>query len=93
MIQDGKIVLDDELATIKQEYCQISIRFENSLAVPPVIAGALHLQGDGRDWSALWAGDLDQLQTQLTNLSGRLITKRGVSLDEIFVAYAGGEKS
>lgn len=93
MIQDGKIVIDDELATIKQEYCQVSLRFKSPQTVPPSISGGLHWQGDGRNWTALWSGDTDQLLASLSALDGELVSKRGVSLDEIFVAYAGGEKS
>ncbi len=90
MIEDGRIVLDDELANIKESYFRIDLRFGTSQPVAPNLEGSLHWDGVGKDWTVIWSGDPEALTPSLTKLDGRIVAKRGVSLDEIFVAYAGG---
>ena len=92
MIEDGRIVLNDELANIKEAYFRVDIRFESTQSSAPTLKGSLHWDGNGKDWTVIWSGDQEELLSAVSNLKGRIVTKRGVSLDDIFVAYAGGGK-
>ena len=90
MIDGGRIVLNDDLSNIKEAYFRIDIRFEANQEVPPTLPGSIHWEGKGKDWTVIWAGDQSALTSAVCALKGRILTNRGVSLDEIFVAYAGG---
>lgn len=91
MVRSGRMVLDDDLATIKQTHHRISIQLKHALPEPPMLPGAVSWSGHGTEWSALWHGDPRQLEATLAMAASdaRVVARDGASLDDIFVAHAG----
>jgi len=90
MVRAGKIVLDDELAEIKMTHHRVDLGFAEALSTPPVLAGAVGWMGGGKNWSVVWRGDIHLLEAAVAKTGGRVLNRGGVSLDDIFVAHAGG---
>lgn len=90
MVQAGRVVLDDNLARIKQTHHRIDMLFQEERPNAPTLEGALGWEGSGKNWSALWCGEPAQLEAAMALIGGKVVGKVGVSLDDIFVAHAGG---
>jgi ABC-2 type transport system ATP-binding protein len=90
MVRAGRVVLNDDLARIKLTHSRFDIRLDQSRREPPEIPGAVGWTGGGRDWSALWHGDVAELEAAVAFAGGKIMEREGASLDEIFVAMAGG---
>lgn len=86
MISHGRIVLSAPLAAMKESHRCIDLRFSESQQQPPVVAGVLHWDGGGRDWTALVRDRPAALPFDAPE--ARIVGERVPSLDEIFVAYA-----
>lgn len=90
MVKQGQIVLDDDLAAIKQSHYRLELRLEQPAPQPPALPGVIQWAGGGRDWSALWKGDPSDIEREVADRPGwKLVSRQGVSLDDIFVAHAG----
>lgn len=90
MVKQGQIVLDDDLAAIKQSHYRLELRLEQPAPQPPALSGVIQWAGGGRDWSALWKGDPSDIEREVADQPGwKLVSRQGVSLDDIFVAHAG----
>jgi len=92
MVRAGRVVLDDELAHIKQTHHRIDLVFDEPRAETPALPGALGWEGCGKSWSALWCGESSQLEASVALIGGKVIGNIGVSLDDIFVAHAGRDR-
>ena len=92
MIDWGKIVLDDPLDVIKQEYRRVVLRFDDPRELPPPLRGVLVCDGDGREWSAICQGDLGRIGGEASEFGG-IVEDHHVSLDEIFVAQVGARRT
>lgn len=89
MIDEGRIVLCDELDRIKASFHCLTLRFETPQSHAPTIAGALTWQGAQHEWTAVCNGRLDALQAATAGAGARIVERRVPSLDEIFVAQVG----
>lgn len=91
MVKAGHVVLDDDLAAIKETHHRIALRLEEASPQPPSLAGVVAWTGSGRDWSALWHGDPRLLEAEVTISAhgAKVVSREGASLDDIFVAHAG----
>ena len=91
MISRGTIALSAPLNAIKQSHRCVTVRFGESRAEPPALAGALSWQGEGREWSLLYrdCDGSEELQAAVAGWEARIVTERVPSLDEIFVAHVG----
>lgn len=91
MLRSGRRVLDDDLSHIKQTHHRISLRLSNAVESPPALEGAVAWNGEGKNWSMLWTGDLHQLEPALALVApeAQIVSRDGASLDDIFVAHAG----
>lgn len=88
MISQGKIALSAPLEEIKESHRCVTLRFSESRSRPPNIAGVLRWDGSGQEWTALYRGGLDELQTNMKD-GARIVAERAPTLDEIFVAHVG----
>ncbi len=86
MMAGGKLVLDGPLDAIKESHHRLTLRFETPPARPPALAGALSVNGSGREWTAVCNGALGELTAAAANLGARVVDQGTPSLDEIFVA-------
>lgn len=89
MVRGGRLVLHDELASIKETHHRIDLVFNNGRAEPPSLPGAVGWTGSGRHWSALWQGDVRQLEAAVALIGAQVLDRGGASLDDIFVAHVG----
>jgi ABC-2 type transport system ATP-binding protein len=89
MISEGAIVLSAPLDTIKQSHRCVTVRFAEPRPQPPALAGVLHWDGEGREWTAVCRDGSGELQAAVAERGGRIVTERVASLDEIFVAHVG----
>jgi ABC-2 type transport system ATP-binding protein len=91
MLSHGRIALDADLDEIKRSHFYIELRWKEVRADPPNIEGAFSWKGCGVEWKAIWRGEPHRLQAE-TALSNARLNIRPASLDEIFVAVAGGSE-
>jgi ABC-2 type transport system ATP-binding protein len=86
MIDRGRIVLCGPLDEVKAAHRRLTLRFDEPRSQPPRLAGSLHSEGFGRDWTALCQAPTDSLADAAARLGARIVDDRIPSLDEIFVA-------
>lgn len=89
MVHQGKMVLCGSLDEIKAQHRRFTLHFETAQSRPPVIAGALSVCGQGKEWTVMCNGAREQLPTIATELGARIVGEHAPSLNEIFVAHAG----
>jgi ABC-2 type transport system ATP-binding protein len=89
LIDRGRIVFNGALDDIKSTHHRLTLRFAEPRLQPPAIAGALAWQGQGAEWVAVCAGQLNELQDAVAAYGAQVIGQRAPSLDEIFVARVG----
>jgi len=93
MLHRGHVLFCAGLHDIKETHHRLTLRFETELDSAPELAGALACEGRGRDWTALCNGRLGDVESAVTRLGARIVEKRVPSLDEIFMAQAGTNRS
>ena len=59
------------------------------LGMPPVLDGALAMEGGGRTWSVVHSGSLEQFHHSVLARGGEVVESRDATLEEIFLARAG----
>ena len=89
MLHDGRVVLQGALDDIKEKHHFLNIKFDAPLAAPPVLDGALSVEGEGRLWTTVCDGALERVRDALRTSGGAIVNARNASLQEIFVARVG----
>lgn len=89
MINQGKIVFSAPLDSIKETHRCLTLRFSEARSRPPELAGVLTWSGTGHEWTAVYHGQMGDLQAAAARCGAQVLDKRVPSLDEIFVARAG----
>ena len=89
MIDAGRVILDGELDSIKQQHHHSSVRFSKHHDPEQEIAGCLSLEGEGRSWRVIHETSPEQLRATVAELEGELIQTREATLQEIFIARVG----
>jgi ABC-2 type transport system ATP-binding protein len=89
MLHQGKLVLCGSLDEIKAQHRRFTLHFEIAQEGAPVIAGALHVSGEGKEWSVMCNGARQELPALAAKLGARIVDEQVPSLNEIFVAHAG----
>ena len=90
MIKDGRVLFCDSPERIHQVHARVTFRFDQPRAAAPELAEALAWEGSGREWTAIVATDPEVMETALEVDGGAIVERTSVTLDEIFVARAGG---
>ena len=86
MIQKGQIVFSDSLDAVKEKHLRVTLRFAEARTAPPSLTGAFAWEGAGREWTALYAGNLVALEAEAAVLNAAVVENHWPSLSEIFVA-------
>jgi len=86
----GKLVLDDRLDTIIESHRHLTLRFDEPLSEAPRLPGMLGCSGDGREWSCVCNGALEQLRKDVQTRQAKIVEERAATLEEIFVARVKG---
>jgi ABC-2 type transport system ATP-binding protein len=89
----GRLAYCGPLDDLKAGHHRLTVRFEEGLARPPALTGALVWEGGGQEWTAVCQGRLGELQAAAEAVGGRVVDRGMPSLDEIFVARAGRNQS
>jgi ABC-2 type transport system ATP-binding protein len=89
MLQQGRVTLSGPLDDTRSGYQRSRVRFAESLAAPPALAGALAIEGGGRLWGVIHEIALEELRPSVAALGGEIVESRGATLEEIFLAHAG----
>jgi ABC-2 type transport system ATP-binding protein len=90
LLAHGRVVYAGPLDDLKAGHHRLTVLFDGFRPKPPALVGALAWEGEGREWTALCRGGLGELQAAAEAAGGRVVERGVPSLDEIFVAHAGG---
>src|SRR5437762_3184651 len=93
MMACGRIVLQGRLDEILEAHFRLTLRFPTPPPAPPKLADALHTTGSGLEWTVLCNGARAELAAGVVRLGARIVDETAASLDEIFLARVGRERS
>ncbi|MDR3691586.1 MAG: ABC transporter ATP-binding protein [Fimbriimonas sp.] len=88
MIQNGSILFCENLDGLKEIHLELTVIFPQPRPVRPRFDGAIAAEGDGKEWSVLFKGTLDQARVVVEAQGATIAEHRPANLDEIFVGYA-----
>jgi ABC-2 type transport system ATP-binding protein len=88
MLHAGKVLWSGPLDEIKAAHHRLVLRFETAQGRPPVIPGALSIDGSGQEWTVICNGMRSELNAAVGRLGARIVEEHSPSLNEIFVARA-----
>lgn len=89
MLTKGRIVFSGAIEEIKETHHRLTLRFDEVLERPPLLEGALTWEGGGREWTAVVRGRVDALGLEAAQTGARIVGRRMMTLDEIFLAQTG----
>ena len=89
-LHHGRVALSAPLHEILHSHRRLVLRFEMSQSTRPDLPGMLSYQGEGREWTVLCNGGLEELRAAAARAGGRVVEEETPTLDEIFLARAQG---
>jgi ABC-2 type transport system ATP-binding protein len=89
MIHQGKVVFCGALDEIKAQHRRFTLSFAAPQAQPPIVTGAISMAGKSREWTVICNVAGKDLPKAAADLGASIVEEQGLSLNEIFVAYAG----
>jgi ABC-2 type transport system ATP-binding protein len=87
IVDRGRMVVNGELDDLKVQYQRIRIVFQREPAQVDWVAGAEHVQQDGRTVSILASRNVDEILRQARSLPGTSVERFPVTLKEIFLEH------
>jgi len=90
IIHEGRIVLEDQLDVVRESFCRVTLRFDEPLAEPPALPGAIERNGRGQEWTYLCRADRELLLQAAKRLSANIVQESTPSLDDIFISTVNG---
>ena len=88
MLHEGRLKLCAPLDEIKARHRRVCLRFEVPRTEPPAVAGAIRVEGAGREWTVISDAGRTYAPAVAQHLGAVIIDDSEASLDEIFVAHA-----
>jgi ABC-2 type transport system ATP-binding protein len=89
MLHQGQVVLCGPLDEVKSQHLRVTLRFEAQQLRPPVVPGALNVNGAGRDWTIICNRPVAQITSIAEHFDAEVVDADSASLNEIFIAHAG----
>ena len=89
MLHKGTLKLCAPLDEIKARHRRVSLRFEVPQQQPPEVAGAIRVDGAGREWTVISDARRSYAPAVAQHLGAVIVEDAEASLDEIFVAHSG----
>jgi ABC-2 type transport system ATP-binding protein len=89
MISQGRIAQSAPLKALKDFHRCVTVHFAESRPRPPVVAGVLCWDGEGREWTAVVHRDSGDLEGAVAGWGGRVVAENPPSLEELFIAHVG----
>jgi ABC-2 type transport system ATP-binding protein len=93
ILHKGRVALSAPLHEILHSHRRLVLRFEAPQATRPDLPGMLSYQGEGREWTVLCNGGLEELRTAATRAGAQIVEEDTPTLDEIFLARAKAPRS
>jgi ABC-2 type transport system ATP-binding protein len=88
ILHRGRVALHAPLSDILGSHRRVVLRFEEPQTTQPNLPGMLSLQGEGREWTALCNGGLEELRLAAIRAGAQVVEEETPTLDEIFLARA-----
>jgi len=89
MINQGLVALDGPLDDVRLAHRRTQVRFQDALAWPPALDGALSVEGGGRSWQIVHNGSLETFRAAVARIGGEIVQSREATLEEIYLARVG----
>ena len=86
MLHGGELVLCDDLPSVLAGHRRLTVRYTDPRAERPVLPGMLSCEGEGREWTIVCNGQLEQLREAAAGQGATIVEETHPSLDEVFVA-------
>ena len=86
IIHQGRILLTASMDEIKSTHRRITLRFQQAIAQPPPLVGALACDGAGLEWTYVCSGEAEQLRRAADAIGASIVEDAALTLDEIFVS-------
>lgn len=93
IIQNGCIIKNDALESLKSSYHRIVLHFDEAVPTPPVAQGFFNWQGGDRHWTAYFHGTSAEAARLTSALNAQLVDFSTPSLNEIFLALVGSKQA
>ncbi len=93
MIHEGEIVMSAPLEDIKACHHCITLRFSETPSNRPDLPGALSIEGEDREWTALCEGERGELLAAAKAMGCEISEEPPPTLEDIFVARAGIDRA
>lgn len=93
ILHKGRVALSAPLHEILHSHRRLVLRFETSQATRPNLPGMLSYQGEGREWTVVCNGGLEELRTAAARAGAQVVEEETPTLDEIFLARAKATRS
>jgi ABC-2 type transport system ATP-binding protein len=90
MIHVGRLVICDDLETVKASHHRLVLRFDAPPPIPLQLPGALSCEGEGSEFTVICNGRLEELRSAAAAFHAHIVEESTPSLDEIFVARVKG---
>lgn len=84
IVHEGRVVLDDQLDTIRDSFHRLTLRFKQPYAEPPRMIGTVSHEGRGEEWTYKCRGERDQLIEAAKTLHAQIVQESPLSLEEIY---------
>lgn len=92
MIDKGNLVLSGELDEIKSGHQLMSARFPDQTTQVPSLPGLLSAESQGNTWKIVCNGESERVLAGVDQLGGEVVSSRGATLQEIFIARVGRDR-
>jgi len=93
ILHRGRVALSAPLHEILHRHRRLVLRFEAPQATRPELPGVLSQRGEGREWTVLCNGGLEELRTAVARAGAQVVEEETPTLDEIFLARARAPRS
>lgn len=92
MIHDGQLVLHMPMDELREQHRRLVVRFAEPVSAFPDVPGALHVQGEGREWAIVCQGEPAMMRAALEKAGAEVLEETTPSLDAVFIARVRGGK-
>jgi ABC-2 type transport system ATP-binding protein len=85
ILHEGRVLLDDQLDTIRNSFHRLTLRFELPYTEAPRMLGSISQEGRGDEWTYNCRGDREQLIRAAKTLQAQIVQETPLSLDDIYL--------
>jgi ABC-2 type transport system ATP-binding protein len=86
ILHKGRILFHDTLDSLLASFRRVTLRFTESHASAPDLAGSLSCRGQDREWTYVHRGDRKQLVQAAEEANAQIVVEHSLNLDDVFVS-------